>query len=267
MAATSFHFGASTRQLFGVYHASEKRVARAPAALLFNPFGEEAIRAFRLYKILAERLARNGVASLRFDYFGSGDSAGDDRDVTFMGMVDDARCAQEELAELSGARRFIWIGLGLGGAVAIKAAEEAIVLERLVLWDPVIDGAAYLNELRTAHTEFLSYARDEPLEVVRKKTPECQTEAIGFALSEKIRAELSGLNLYNENIPQAEKITLIHGCSTDPNPSFVDKLTAVGALDTFVDAEASWNSNDAMNAYYVPAAALDFILDRVTAQL
>jgi len=65
---TPFHFGDSSRKLFGVYHRAGTASAQAPAVLLCNPFGEEAIRAHRIYRILAERLARHGAHVLRFDW-------------------------------------------------------------------------------------------------------------------------------------------------------------------------------------------------------
>ena len=62
---TPFYFGQSERRLYGVFHHPEKPAMNAPAVLLLNPFGEEAIRAYRIFKQLANRLARDGAARQR----------------------------------------------------------------------------------------------------------------------------------------------------------------------------------------------------------
>ncbi len=74
MTATAIHFGTSGRELFGIYHAAEVVSPSRPAVLLCNPFGQEAVRAHRIYRILAERLARAGHNVMRFDYYATGDS-------------------------------------------------------------------------------------------------------------------------------------------------------------------------------------------------
>jgi len=260
-SATAFHFGESRRALYGVYHPAEKRIARAPAALLFNPFGEEAIRAHRMFKILAERFARAGVATLRFDYYGSGDSAGDDGDVTISGMVADAGLAQEELEDLSSARRFVWVGLGLGASVALKAASQTRTkLEHLTLWDPVIFGWDYLGALRDAHIAYLAYALDEPIDAIRKKAPAKISEALGFALSPMLQKELEVLDVTRAAPPSARHVSLITGAAPTP-PAFLNWLhEGRGELNAHADAAKSWNSNDAMNAHHVPSEMLNLIV-------
>lgn len=269
MAGTPLHFGDSERLLYGVFHEAETRVARAPAVLFFNPFGEEAIRAYRIFKVLSDRLARNGIAALRFDYYGSGDSGGDDLDVTITGMIDDAVHAQDELEALSGARSFVWVGLGLGGAIAVHTAQKLRPrLSQLFLWDPVLNGATYLNDIHKAHGAFLSSVMDEPLEAVRRKLPArgCDMrEALGFAISDQFASELSALEV-------SDTIARLGECHFMQSPqALIDDgfLTAQGGAGThihqFKEEAGSWNSNEALNSFYVPSASLDYILRAVKA--
>jgi hypothetical protein len=58
--------------------AQEGLDAPGAAVLLCNPFGQEAIRCHRAFRLLSARLASSGIPSLRFDYFGTGDSPGND---------------------------------------------------------------------------------------------------------------------------------------------------------------------------------------------
>jgi predicted alpha/beta hydrolase len=119
---TPLLFGPASRQLFGLFHAPERDSQMA--VLVCAPFGQEAIRSHRLFRVLSDRLARTGVAVLRFDYFGSGDSPGDDEDGELEGWRRDIGTAHEELRRRVGSRRIVWLGARLGGAMAVLAAKS-----------------------------------------------------------------------------------------------------------------------------------------------
>ena len=141
-----FFFGGSDRRLFGLYTPAEGRPANQ-GVVLCNPWGPEALRAHRSYRILAEALARNGVHVLRFDFFGTGDSGGDGRTGGLDGWIDDAVTAIVELRTLTGARRMGVVGLRLGAAIAVAAGARDGSVRSVVLWDPVWDGRAWLDWL------------------------------------------------------------------------------------------------------------------------
>ena len=143
-----FHFGPSAAPLYGVYHPAHQQEGRAPAVLLCNPFGVEAIRAFRIYRILAEKLAAAGSPVLRFDYTGTGNSAGDDAAFSVSRAVEDILLAHQELLDTSGASRVAWLGLRFGAGLALLASQQKPRgLGGLCLWDPVTEGQAYLTEM------------------------------------------------------------------------------------------------------------------------
>ncbi len=268
MAAAPLYFGESNRRLYGVYHHAEAPSSRVPGVLLFNPFGEEAIRAYRIFKLLAERLARIGAPVLRFDYFGAGDSAGDCADVTFGGMVRDAASAQEELQAMSAKRRFAWIGLGLGGAVAAAAARENDVrLEHLFLWDAVVNGTQYLRELHAAHLAFLARNLDQPAGAVAKRVgpaPDTMAEALGFAVSQALSREVGAIDLSKTGFPRAARVHFMRPGAHAPESSVVATAeSAAKSVHVFEDDSDPWNSDDALNSYFIPTAAIDYIVDAI----
>ncbi|MDE2122022.1 MAG: alpha/beta hydrolase, partial [Betaproteobacteria bacterium] len=64
------------RDLFALHQPAAAGARRHHGVLICNPFGQEAIRAHRFLRVLSERLSASGFDVLRFDYFGTGDSAG-----------------------------------------------------------------------------------------------------------------------------------------------------------------------------------------------
>ncbi len=188
--AELFSFGHEHRRLFGAFHAAPTGCARS--VLLCTPFGQEAMRLHRLFRVLADRLARQGISALRFDYFGTGDSDGDDRDGDLDGWALDVVTAHHELTSRTLSAPATWVGAGLGATLAASAA--ALAPEppaRLVLWDPVLDGHAYLADLRTKHVETLEASFSVPDPSWRRAIAEDDAaftqEAMGFALPPLLR--------------------------------------------------------------------------------
>jgi alpha/beta superfamily hydrolase len=194
---TPFYFGPPDRQLFAIYHAPERERQVRAALLMCCPFGHEAIRAHRLYRVLADRIARLGIAVLRFDFFGNGESGGDDAQGEMTGWQRDLLSAHAELARRSGARATTWLAARLGATLALQSARRAPGLERLILWDPILDGPAYVEELHAAQIAMLEvgyyaknaswYKRREPGVVP------AITEALGHRISAELAAQWGAL--------------------------------------------------------------------------
>jgi pimeloyl-ACP methyl ester carboxylesterase len=127
--------------LFGLYEPAFSGGAVERAAVLCQPFGSEYVLAHRSMRQLAVRLARAGFHTLRFDYFGTGDAAGETAECDLDGWEADVEMATDELRDIVGISRITLIGLRLGATLAARvAARRASDFEALVLWDPIIAG-------------------------------------------------------------------------------------------------------------------------------
>lgn len=204
---TPMLFGPASRQLFGLFHAPEREGKLA--VLICMPLGQEAVRGHRLFRVLADRLARAGVAVLRFDYHGSGDSPGEDTDGDFEGWRRDVCTAHEELRRRTGARRIIWLGARLGATLAVMAAKSGRCdPARLILWDPIVDGARYLETLRAGHVDALERSFCVPDPAWRRqlaRDPDAFTQEIfGFGVSPLMRDQLRAL------APATLQLTALH---------------------------------------------------------
>ncbi|HKR77730.1 MAG TPA: alpha/beta fold hydrolase [Rhodanobacter sp.] len=123
-----------------MYHAPATMQHSVGAVLLCPPFGQEYARTHRLYRQLASQLASRGYPCLRFDYYGSGDSAGDAASFELERCRLDLQAAAAHLRDLGGGTRLHAFGTRLGASLLMRDA-VALGLDRLLLWDPVTDGA------------------------------------------------------------------------------------------------------------------------------
>jgi uncharacterized protein len=107
---------------------------------------------------LAAGLADAGIASLRFDLRGHGESEGRQEDLTLATILNDIRVALRSLRELTGASRLSLLGASFsGGVCAFYAAQRPAELDRLVLLNPQLD-----YKLRTIDSR--PYWHDDQLE-------------------------------------------------------------------------------------------------------
>ncbi|MGM1064080.1 alpha/beta hydrolase [Saccharothrix sp. Mg75] len=89
---------------------------------------------------LADGLAKVGVASLRFDLRGHGQSDGRQQDVTLSAILNDIRVALRHVREVAGVETASLLGASFGGGIcAYYAAKRSDEVERLVLLNPQLD--------------------------------------------------------------------------------------------------------------------------------
>ncbi len=265
---TPLMFGPPTRRLFGIFHPSESVSQDKGSVLICPPFGQEALRSHRFFRVMADRLARAGFSVLRFDYHGTGDSPGDDTDGELDGWRRDVLAAHEELRRLtaSASRRISWLGARLGGTLAIQAAQSSrLVLERLVLWEPVVNGKHYAQQLREWHVESLeiSYCIPEPSLRRRLSSDDhaFTDEASGFAVSPVLRQQFSSLMPESLRIP-TDCRTLVLGKPDDASLKLWVQQQVSEPPVQFSEFEHSliWNSDPSSNNAMVPAEALKRLL-------
>jgi alpha-beta hydrolase superfamily lysophospholipase len=144
------HFGTPERPLFGWHHAPARtaEVCRG-GVVLCPPFGWELVRSYRSFRHLAERLSASGFHVLRFDYDGTGESAGADGDPgrlrAWRGSIGSAI---DELRARSGLSTASVFGARLGATLALLVAAERGDVSSVVAWAPALTGRAYLREMR-----------------------------------------------------------------------------------------------------------------------
>lgn len=131
-------FESAGQQVVGVFHRPAG-VMPFPGVVMLHGFTGSKHEIRRLFVQQARALARFGIASLRFDFRGCGDSAGEFHEMTVTGMQSDAHAAWRWLAGQEGvdAERLGILGMSLGGMIAALAMAAGLPARVAVLWAPV----------------------------------------------------------------------------------------------------------------------------------
>ncbi len=119
-----------------------KAARRVPGVVLFHGFTGDRMESHWMFVKCSRALAEAGIASLRFDFYGSGESDGNFREVTLRGEIADARAAVDFFRRQRGvdAQRLGLLGLSLGGLVAATLAPR-VRSRALVLWSALAHSA------------------------------------------------------------------------------------------------------------------------------
>jgi amino acid adenylation domain-containing protein len=192
-ALDSFHFS-EDRSLYGVLHGPRAEGASCvDAVLICSPVGQESFRTHAVLQRFARVLAAAGTPTLRFDYYGAQDSLGESADATCARWQRDIVDAHGELKRRTNAVRITAIGVRLGGTLLCNVASR-LNLERVVLWDPICQGAAYYAEMVEAHRRYLGAVQHLRFRrsAARRKGGR---ELLGSTYSETALLELKALDI------------------------------------------------------------------------
>lgn len=246
-----FYFGSSRRPLYGVYHPPKSRKPRTTGVVLCYPLWQEYMRAHRAFRQLAMMLSKAGFPVLRFDYFATGDSggAGDEGDVTQ--WIADIGTAIDELKDMAGVPRVSLVGLRVGASLAAMAAVKRQDLEHVLLWDPVVSGDRFLQQVLATHA-----------------APGASTEAgatigvSGFPLTEAMRQGLSRIDLREAQTPAARELVIMVSDDRDDYRALRDRLgqRRVRARYAHIASAGNWDEIDRFGSALLPQQIIQGIV-------
>jgi uncharacterized protein len=122
-------------------HVPENPEYRVPAVLFCHGYTGSRIEQRYIFVRMARLLAKAGIASLRFDYRGCGESEGLFRDHSLLNYIEDTEFCLEYMKNLDSIinEKIGILGYSLGGAVAAETTEKHPEIKTVVLWSPVAD--------------------------------------------------------------------------------------------------------------------------------
>lgn len=145
------------QRVFGIAHLPLTPPPH-PAVLICHGLGGHKTGKFRLYVTLSEMLARNGIASLRFDFRGSGDSEGEFADASVTSELSDARKALKSLLAIPSIdpSRIGLFGRSFGGSIALMLARETPIIKSIATWAPIYSGDQWIEKYNMLHAHDVS---------------------------------------------------------------------------------------------------------------
>jgi len=208
----AFFFGQASQQIFAVYHAPVRGSGEV-LTVICPPLFSDYMRTQLALRELAISLSERGQHVLRLDYRGTGDSFGDLSEVAISDWVEDIAVAVREGRELTGSVVVRLLGVRAGALLACRSVGTSSDVQRLVLWDPIPDGAAYLQVLHRIQVTMLR----ENCYLGRAERREAMREYAGYHLSERMLEEF---RLLDAGVYSTVPKGALHVVSTSSDAAF-----------------------------------------------
>lgn len=256
LARRALYLGSGDEALFAWHHVAPRAIPRDCVAVLCAPIGPEYTRSHRTLRHLADRLAAAGIATVRFDYPGCGDSAGEEDGPDRLGAWRRGIAAAVWHARrLSGCSRVCLIGIRLGATLAALEADE-VGADLVVMWNPVVKGRAYTRELQAiamTAADGAGQASDDGL------------EGAGFRISGETLASLKDIDLTKTRFKPRARVLVAGRDDMSFDASLAAHL-ARSDVDHDVVTLSGWNGMMADHQWtLVPDTALAAIVEWIQA--
>lgn len=251
-----FYFGDSDKPLFGVYHPPKTESYPKEGVLLCYPLGREYEKIHWMFRKLANLLSKNGVHVMRFDYYGTGDSAGERDEASIGQWLDDIQVALDELKDMARVDRVSVVGLRLGAALAALATEK-LDIKNLVLWDPVVNGEQYVGKMKAMH---------DSLEIMTgpEGTPNDGTpELLGNPFSSQMESAMIEIDLVEKVKYKADQIFMVVSREKEEYQDLRERLTQRGTGFEYrvVPESGDWENKDEIWGFYFANNTVQAIAD------
>lgn len=125
--------------LRGMLHIPDNFTGKIPAVPIFHGFTGNKMEPHFIFVKLSRFLEKRGIASVRFDFGGSGESDGEFENMTVSGELDDAKAILRFVRSLDfiDPAKIGAVGLSLGGLIAsLLAGDCPQDIRALCLWTP-----------------------------------------------------------------------------------------------------------------------------------
>lgn len=257
------YFGTSEKPLFGIYYLPQNSSVRRSGVVLCYPMGQEYMWMHRTYRQLATLLARAGFHVLRFDYFGCGDSAGETEEGNVNLWLEDISTAAEELKGSSGVDAVSLVGYRFGATLSAIVGSQRDDVHNIVLWDPVVNGVNYLEELQQTHRVWAENNLPDQGDTSGRNG---NIEVIGFPLTSRLRSDLEQISLLSIEKKIAEHVCFIESGEASGDNALQNHLKKISDRVDYhhIQGSKEWIQSAGLNPLAVPNEILQAIVSWVT---
>lgn len=170
-----------------------------PAVILFHGYTGQKVEPHRFFVNISRELEKQGVASFRFDFYGSGESDGSFKDMTVLSELEDARAILDFVKShpTVNESKVIVLGFSMGGLVAsLLAGEREEDIHKLILIAP----AGTLKDSMKDWLSQLPYI--ESLQAYDNG---------GNLTGQRFLEELQTIEVWEQSAKYNNKVLMIHG--------------------------------------------------------
>lgn len=192
------------RRLFFLLLEPTARAAHS-SILYLPPFAEEMHKSRRIVASQARELVAAGYNVMLLDLSGCGDAGGNFSDASWQIWMEDATFAAHTLAKLGAGSLTIW-GLRLGALLACKLSQGRSDIQRLLLWQPVLNGEHQIDQflrLRTVASAVSGHSTFDRKALWNELRAGRSLDVAGYELSSAMALQMSKdrLNDFNPGCP------------------------------------------------------------------
>lgn len=148
-----FHTGESNRRIVSIFYPGNEQKTKKTGVVICNPLGHEHTRFYKSISVLAKELSAQGFPTMRFDYYGTGDSYGEETEIDVESTKCDLEMVVQELLDGCNVDNICLIGIRYGSLPALVSLHK-LKVNSLILWNPVCTGKHYLQEMQAGEQSF-----------------------------------------------------------------------------------------------------------------
>ena len=209
----------ANNELYARLHEPSQAQSPRGAVLLCNSIFTEANNIAWAYNRLGSLLASEGYYVLRFDYYGSGNSWGEDEDGNPERWQHDIATAAQKLIEVSGFRNVSVVGFRYGATLAANLSTSSlsgISVDKFVLWEPVTNSREYISLFENNYLNLIA----NPVGLQKNIVNESEREILGFHCTEPMRRSLEKLELTEGSL--LSECATVHLVTNEYSPQFAE---------------------------------------------
>jgi len=254
-----------------VIHRTPHAFKAHSGVVLVPPFAEEMNQCRRMLTLLAEALAASGYHVVLPDFYGTGDSEGEFVEASWRGWLEQLNCTVATVQNDYGIDRYSLLGVRAGTLlVADYLQKSRSKPDKLVLWQPVVDGAVYLKQflrLRLASDMLAGSKEEDSHSMMQLLSAGEVVEVAGYALTSAVADGLSSSSLKNiepDSLPATCWIDLVASEGLLPplphrNLTETWREANVAMQHQIVIGEPFWNSVGIVENHDVVAKTVNFL--------
>jgi alpha/beta superfamily hydrolase len=223
--------------LRGMLHIPDGVTGKVPIVCIFHGFTGNKMEPHFIFVKLSRMLEAKGIASVRFDFGGSGESDGDFIDMTISNELEDAKTILNYAKALDfvDTNKIGIIGLSMGGAVASMLAGNCRAdIQALCLWAP----AGNMGEL---------VMRGRSEEDIKKLRSIGHWDLGGLLLGVNFIDDVLSLDIFEKASAYDKNVLLLHGNKDDTVPidtsyKYLEIYETKAVLHTIEDGDHTFNN-------------------------